>query len=108
MKFAIKCSYVEITGIGCLSVAKDPITDQGKRNKLGRLKLIKSIDGIYQTFSSSQDLEKYEAAEDHLETVFENGKLLKEYSLETIREKCDINPDLVDSMPVLKILDSSS
>ncbi len=32
MKFAIKCSYVEITGIGGVSVAKDPITDQGKRN----------------------------------------------------------------------------
>jgi len=108
MKFAIKCSYVEITGIGGLSVAKDPITDQGKRSKLGRLKLSKSIDGIYQTFSSSQHLEKYEAAEDQLVTVFENGKLLQEYSLETIRANCDIDPDKVDSMPVMKLSASSS
>jgi hypothetical protein len=50
MKFAIKCSYVEITGMSGLSVAKDPITDKGKcSNKSGRLKLVKDNDSNYLT-----------------------------------------------------------
>jgi nicotinamide phosphoribosyltransferase len=108
MKFAIKCSYVEITGIGGLSVAKDPITDKGKRNKPGRLKLHRTNDGLYRTLSSSiNEGGEYENAEDQLVTVFENGKLLKEYSLETIRATCDIDLDKLDSMPMMKMESSS-
>jgi nicotinamide phosphoribosyltransferase len=102
MKFAIKCSYVDITGIGGLSVAKDPITDTGKRNKPGRLKLIKEKDDNYRTLSSVQDAEEYEHAEDQLVTVYENGKLLHEYSFETIRATCDIDVDRLDFMHIMK------
>jgi nicotinamide phosphoribosyltransferase len=105
MKFAIKCSYVVVAGVG-LPVAKDPITDQGKRNKPGLLKLSK-VDGVYQTFSNFAELEKYKDADDHLVTVFENGKLLKEYSLETIRASCDIDLNQLDSMPVMETSESS-
>ena len=35
----------EITGRGGFAVAKDPITDKGKRNKPGRLKLVKDNTG---------------------------------------------------------------
>jgi nicotinamide phosphoribosyltransferase len=98
MKFAIKCSYVEIKGVGGLSVAKDPITDKGKRNKPGRLKLIKDTNGNYQTISSTADPDKYTKADDQLITIFENGKLLKEYSLDTIRATCDIDLDRLDFM----------
>ncbi|CAF4175660.1 unnamed protein product, partial [Rotaria sp. Silwood2] len=93
MKFAIKCSYVEIDGIGGRAVAKDPIHDPGKRNKPGRLKLVKDSSGSYRTLSSIDHCKDYEEAEDQLVTVFENGKLLHEYSLETIRAICDINID---------------
>ena len=101
MKFAIKCSYVEITGMGGFSVAKDPITDTGKRNKPGRLKLTRDNDGSYRTLSSTQQSEEYEKAEDQLVTVFENGQLLCEYSFETIRANCEIDLDRVDSMPIM-------
>ncbi|CAF0840156.1 unnamed protein product [Adineta ricciae] len=102
MKFAIKCSYVEITGLGGLAVAKDPITDTGKRNKPGRLKLVKDDKGTYRTLSSIQHADEYEQAEDQLVTVFEHGKLLQEYSLETIRKRCDIPVDQLDSISFMK------
>jgi nicotinamide phosphoribosyltransferase len=101
MKFAIKCSYVEITGVGGLSVAKDPITDKGKRNKPGRLKLVRANDGSYQTLSSIQHNDEYEKADDELLTVFENGKLLCEYSFDTIRANCDIDIDRLDFMHIM-------
>jgi nicotinamide phosphoribosyltransferase len=107
MKFAIKCSYVEVTGMGGFSCAKDPITDKGKRNKPGRLKLVKTKDGIYRTISSTDTFEEYQAGEDQLVTVFENGKLLQEYSLETIRATCNIDLDRLDSMLMMKSESSS-
>lgn len=102
MKFAIKCSYVEVTGIGGFSVAKDPITDKSKRNKPGRLKLIKHTTSTFTTMSSTEEPEGYEQADDQLVTVFENGKLLKEYSLDTIRATCDIDINKLDSMLMMQ------
>jgi nicotinamide phosphoribosyltransferase len=98
MKFAIKCSFIEIAGVGGSAVAKDPITDQGKRNKPGRLKLVKEHDGTYRTLSSTDHSEEYAKAKDELVTVFENGKLLQEYSFETIRATCDIDLARLDFM----------
>lgn len=101
MKFAIKCSYVEITDIGGLAVAKDPITDKGKRNKPGRLKLIRESNGDYRTISGIQHNEEYEQAKDELVTVYENGKLLCEYSFDTIRANCDIDIDRLEDMHIM-------
>ncbi|CAF0869396.1 unnamed protein product [Adineta steineri] len=98
MKFAIKCSFVEITGIGGIAVAKNPITDAGKRNKPGRLKLVKDNDDTYRTLNSIDHTEEYDAAEDQLVTVFENGKILCEYTFDTIRANCDIDIDRLDSI----------
>lgn len=96
MKFAIKCSYVEIEGKDGFAVAKDPITDKGKRNKPGRLKLIKEDSGSYRTVSSIDQSDKYVNAEDQLVTVYENGKLLCDYSFDEIRAKCDIDIERLD------------
>lgn len=41
-KFAFKCSYAEVDGIG-RGVSKDPITDQGKRSKTGMFKDLPEI-----------------------------------------------------------------
>ncbi|CAF3176102.1 unnamed protein product [Rotaria socialis] len=101
MKFAMKCSYVEMAGVGGFAVAKDPITDKGKRNKPGRLKLVKQNDGSYRTLSSLEHHSEYEIAEDQLVTVFENGKLLCEYSFDSIRANCDIDIDRLDSMHIM-------
>ena len=101
MKFAIKCSYVEMTGVGGLAVAKDPITDKGKRNKPGRLKLVKDDAGNYRTLNSIDHREAYEKAADQLVTVFENGKLICEYTFESIRVRCDVALDRIGSMETM-------
>jgi len=88
--------------MGSLSVAEDPITDKGKHSKIGRLKLVKDNDGNYQTLSSIEYSEGYEKAEDQLVIVFENGKLLQEYLLETIRATCDIDLDRLDFMHIMQ------
>ncbi|CAF0892433.1 unnamed protein product [Rotaria sordida] len=104
MRFAMKCSYVEITGMGGLPVAKDPITDRAKRNKPGRLKLVKETNDSYRTLSSLEHNNEYDLAEDQLVTVFENGKLLCEYSFDTIRANCDIDINRLEFMHIISLL----
>lgn len=98
MKFAIKCSYVEVDGMGGLAVAKDPITDQGKRNKPGRLKLVKDKSDTYRTINSIEHKDEFDQADDQLVTVYENGRLIHEYSFDSIRANCDIDLHQADSM----------
>merc|ERR1719199_139705 len=43
-KFAFKCSYALVDGVP-RDVIKDPITDPGKRSKMGRLTLERGEDG---------------------------------------------------------------
>jgi nicotinamide phosphoribosyltransferase len=75
-KFAFKCSEVTIDGVR-IPVSKTPITDPGKTSKKGRLDLVRNM-GKLETvpdigFGSL------------LELVYENGKLLKDYTLQEIR-----------------------
>ncbi|MCU0430011.1 MAG: nicotinate phosphoribosyltransferase [Cytophagaceae bacterium] len=81
-KFAFKCSAAVVQGES-RDVYKDPITDKGKRSKRGRLKLIQTETG-YQTVAES-DLGK-----DELVAVFENGKMLKQYSFEEVKKNAAI------------------
>lgn len=79
-KFAMKCSWAEIDGQG-VDVFKDPITDQGKRSKRGRLDLV-FRDGEYQTVQGKQ-------ADSVLVPVFENGILLKDWTLAEVRANAE-------------------
>jgi nicotinamide phosphoribosyltransferase len=83
-KFAMKASAAKING-EWRNVFKDPITDQGKRSKKGRMVLIKTDDGGYQTVTTEHP--DYEVCKkyDVLQTVFENGKLVKEYTFDEVR-----------------------
>lgn len=56
----------------------------GKESKRGRLKLIRNPDGAYVTIPESE-LEIQ--GTDVLETVFENGELVREHTFEDIRER---------------------
>jgi nicotinamide phosphoribosyltransferase len=76
-KFAMKCSAVNVNG-QWREVFKDPITDPGKTSKKGRLQLLHN-DGVFQTVPERT------WNHDYLETVYENGQLLKDYSLEDVR-----------------------
>ena len=77
-KFAFKCSSATINGKE-QEVFKDPITDHGKLSKKGRMKLVFE-NNTYQTKSLD------ESGEDILETVFENGAILKEISFGEVKE----------------------
>lgn len=80
-KFAMKASAICING-EWRDVYKDPITDQGKRSKKGRLALIK-LNGQFQTVarnSIGSELNK-------LVTVFRNGKLITEYTFDQVRKQ---------------------
>ncbi|XP_013415217.1 nicotinamide phosphoribosyltransferase [Lingula anatina] len=84
-KCAFKCSYALINGKE-VSVFKQPVTDLGKKSKKGRLSL-EVHDGKYVTKEEGQGDPK----KDVLVTVFENGKLLKDYNFDEIRKNAEIN-----------------
>jgi nicotinamide phosphoribosyltransferase len=76
-KFAMKCSEVVVDGVH-RPVSKDPITDPGKKSKTGRLELY-NLGNRFVTSADEIEGEKV------LRTVYENGKLLVEDTLATIR-----------------------
>ena len=80
-QFAFKASAVKVNGIW-RDIYKDPITDPGKTSKNGRLDLI--YDDGYKTVPLDPENES------SLETVFKNGQLFENYSLESIRERATI------------------
>jgi nicotinamide phosphoribosyltransferase len=89
-KFALKCSYAEVNGRK-VAVQKSPVemNEQGeiissfKTSKSGRLKLTFENDH-YKTVSEQ------EIGVDMLETVFENGSIIREQTFEEIREKVSL------------------
>lgn len=83
-KFAMKASAIRING-QWRDVYKDPITDQGKRSKKGRLALICDA-GEYRTVKQDELKTKYANFRNELIPVFRNGKVLHEWSLEQVRE----------------------
>lgn len=82
-KFAMKASAICING-EWRDVYKDPITDQGKRSKKGRLALVKEH-GVYKTVARSS----VAANENQLKPVFKNGKLLVDLTFDQVRENAN-------------------
>jgi nicotinamide phosphoribosyltransferase len=78
---AFKCSAARING-EWKDVQKNPL-DQTKKSKAGRLKLIKE-NGIYKTVRTS------EHGDDLLVPVFENGKILRKYSFDEVRQNAKL------------------
>ncbi len=76
-RFAFKCSEVIRDGKP-VQVYKDPVTDAGKRSKSGRLSLLRS--GIF--FTTVDGVKE----DDALVPVFENGAILKNYTLAEVRK----------------------
>jgi len=86
-RFAFKCSAAEING-KWQPVFKDPVTDPGKNSKHGRLALVEAEPGEFHTIENVQGAELEN--EDRLEKVFENGKILLGYDLDSIRERAQV------------------
>ncbi len=81
MKWAMKANATKRAGDPIwYDVFKDPITDKGKTSKRGIQTLIKS-EGKYLSVRKSEA----DGSEDLLETVWENGKLMRAQSLAEIR-----------------------
>ena len=80
--FALKATYTEVDG-ACQEIQKDPITDAKKKSHKGLLKLLRE-GPIYTTHDQvSWD----EEGRGELQRVFRNGKLLKRFTLQEIRNR---------------------
>ena len=85
-KFAMKCSAAQING-EWVDVQKDPITDSGKKSKAGRVMLWEN-GGEYQTAVTPPTRWTDRGIGPwmpKLKTVFENGKLVREYTFNEVR-----------------------
>lgn len=81
-KFAMKASAARVNGVW-VDVFKDPITDSGKVSKKGRVTLYKDRDGRYYT-----GVEDW--MEPVLQTVFEDGALVKEITFDEVRANSNL------------------
>lgn len=81
-KFAMKASAALI-GDQWVDVVKDPITDQGKRSKKGQLMLYRDLT-TGEVFTDLVGVASTNT-EEMLQTVYLNGKLVKEFNFEEIR-----------------------
>lgn len=80
---SFKCSYAVTDGLG-VNVYKDPVADPNKRSKKGRLSLHRTQSGGFVTLEEGKgDLEEY--GRDFLQTVFHNGKIMKTYTFDEVR-----------------------
>jgi nicotinamide phosphoribosyltransferase len=85
-QWAMKCSWAQVNGQS-VDVFKDPVGDTSKKSKKGRITLVKDRDN-YMTIAE-KDLKVYEETSNWREAlipVFENGNLLKDWTLTEIRE----------------------
>lgn len=79
---AMKATYVEVDGEG-REIFKNPVTDDGtKKSATGLLQVVKE-NGKY-TLNDKVTWEEEKKGD--LQTVFKNGKIVKEYTLKEIRE----------------------
>lgn len=85
-KFAMKCSAAQING-EWIDVQKDPVTDPGKKSKAGRVTLWKSGGELQSAVTSPRGWFDKAVGEftEALETVYLNGKLVKEIDFATVR-----------------------
>lgn len=87
-KFAIKGSNVIIDGVS-IPIAKDPITDHGKQSKKGKFALTYNHLLGWETLSEASLINGnpvMDSLHNLLETVFLNGEILREQTIDEIRE----------------------
>jgi nicotinamide phosphoribosyltransferase len=94
MKFAYKCSAIVVDG-ELREVYKQPVTDAQKISKRGRLDLIRTPSG-FETVKL-QSPEAITDARSAMRTVFEDGELLIDDTLEEIRKRALISFNAVRS-----------
>lgn len=87
-KFAQKASAIRNERGEWTPIFKDPVTDPGKRSKSGRLTLVRSkTSGEYMTVPKAIMDNEWE---DVMVTVYENGKIMNELTLDQVRANAAI------------------
>ena len=86
-KFAMKCSAVEMGEGNWINVQKDPITDPGKKSKTGCVTLWRSGNEFVSAVDKPTGWHDKAVGDfvDALETVYCDGKLIKEITFEEVR-----------------------
>lgn len=82
--FSMKATYIERNGKP-ENIYKDPVTDPGKKSHKGLMRLdkLQSHGGYY--YHTTDECTWEDENKGILETVFENGRIVKEYSFEEVR-----------------------
>jgi nicotinamide phosphoribosyltransferase len=86
-KFAMKCSAVEVGSGNWIDVQKDPITDPGKKSKAGCVTLWKSGGEFVSAVNKPTGWHDKGVGGfvEALETVFQDGKLVKSITFDQVR-----------------------
>ncbi|KAJ0012450.1 hypothetical protein NQD34_016784 [Periophthalmus magnuspinnatus] len=93
---SFKCSYVVTNGLG-VNVFKDPVADPNKRSKKGRLSLHRTQSGDFVTLEEGKgELEQYGV--DLLHTVFQNGKIVKTYTFDEVRDNAKLKESELEEL----------
>ncbi len=79
-RFAFKCAWANVNGKG-REVFKQPTTDKTKNSKRGRMKVVRQDFGVLTTVPETTP------GKDELVTVFENGELLRSWTLEEVTSR---------------------
>ena len=94
-KFALKCSAARVDG-EWIDVYKDPVTDKGKQSKRGRMTLLRHREyGGFRTVpvpasaASLDDVERPAGYDDAMVTVWEDGRLQRDWTFAEIRARAD-------------------
>lgn len=86
LRFAMKASAAKIAGVW-QDVYKDPLTDQEKRSKRGRLALVRDGSDVYKTIRE----EELASQRNELRTVYRNGRLLINDTFQSVRERAQLS-----------------
>ncbi|OJY95745.1 MAG: nicotinate phosphoribosyltransferase [Lysobacterales bacterium 63-13] len=94
-KFALKCSAARVEG-RWIDVYKDPVTDKGKQSKRGRMTLLQHREyGTFKTVpvpadaDSLADLHKPIGFDDAMVTIWEDGKLIHDWTFAEVRARAN-------------------
>lgn len=83
--FAMKATWCQVNGEG-REIFKDPKTDDGTKKSL---KGLICVQGDGDKYVAEDQVTKEQEEKGYLQTVFENGKLVKEWTLSEIRSAVD-------------------
>jgi nicotinamide phosphoribosyltransferase len=84
LRFAMKANAVKMTGADWTDVYKEPATDPSKRSRAGRVAVVRAGNGW-----KTVRVEELAGRENQLKSVWRDGRLLVDWSLDEVRRRAD-------------------